>query len=314
LHLVEYAPASLQKDAGQILVLTHIDTVWPVGKIARMPFYISGEKVFGPGVLDMKAGIVMAVSALTAINKLNIKPQSKIVFFVNSAEETGNEAAHDWIRKLAKKSSAVLCLEPAMPGGALKVERKGRIVVRLEAKGKAAHGGSPEKGVSAVEELVAQLARLKKIRVKETTANIGLIGGGEKANVVPEAAWAVLDIRFWNNQDRERIMAYFRELEPAVPGAKLKFSVESLTPPMEKTKASAELYERARQIASSLDISLREGRTGGGSDASIASGVGIPALDGLGPDGDGIHAEHEHLKLASLLERTAFLTELLSKL
>ncbi|MDD8015302.1 MAG: M20 family metallopeptidase [Acidobacteriota bacterium] len=313
-HIVEYAPPFLPKDAGQILVLAHVDTVWPVGKITRMPFYISGEKIYGPGVLDMKAGIVMAFSALAAIDKLNIKPQSKIVFFINSAEETGSGAAHDWIRKLAKKSSAVLCLEPAMPGGALKVERKGRVVIRLDAKGKAAHGGSPEKGVSAVEELVSQLTRLKKIRVRETTVNIGIIGGGEKANVVPEGAWAILDIRFWKRLDRDRVMTYFRELEPVLSGAKLKFSVESSTPPMEKTMASAGLFERAGKIASSLDISLREVKSGGGSDASIASDAGAPTLDGLGPEGDGIHADHEHLRLPSFLERTALLTELLSRL
>ena len=165
-----------------------------------------------------------------------------------------------------------------------------------------------------MEELVSQITRLKKIRVKETTVNIGLIGGGEKANVVPEGAWAVLDIRFWKKMDRDKVMTYFRELEPVLTGAKLKFSVESSTPPMEKTMASTGLFERAVKVASSLDISLREGKSGGGSDASIASDAGAPALDGLGPDGDGIHADHEHLRLPSLLERTALLTELLTRL
>lgn len=314
LHLVEYAPGSLKSEPERILVLTHADTVWPVGKIGTMPYYVSGEKVFGPGALDMKAGLVMSLFALCTLRQLGIAPAKRIAVFINSAEETGNEAAHAVIRDLARKSSLVLCLEPALPGGALKLERKGRLVVRLEARGKAAHAGSPEKGVNAIEELVAQIARLKKIRTGEVTVNVGVCAGGEKANVVPDSAQAVLDVRFWRGADRERIRAYFREIQPAVNGAKIKAVLENPTPPMEKTKASVELFARACGIAAGLGQSLKGGKTGGGSDASIASGLGLPTLDGLGPDGDGIHAENEHVIIPSFVERTALLTELLAKL
>lgn len=314
LYLVEYPASAKAATEGQILILTHIDTVWPVGKIEKMPFFISGSKVFGPGALDMKAGLVMAISALKAVHQLSIRPAKRIAVFINSAEEIGNEASNEMILKLAKKSSYVLCLEPALPGGALKTRRKGRLVLRLEVKGKAAHAGTPEKGINAIDELMAQLRKLKRLATSGVTLSIGQIGGGEKANIVPEWAWAVLDIRFWSSGQQEKIISTSKQLKPTNPGAKIKFSVESLTPPMEKTKPSAQLLLEVKKIASSLEMALEDGKTGGGSDASIASSIGVPTLDGLGPDGEGIHAENEHLLLPSLIQRTALLTEILRQL
>lgn len=313
LFLAQY-PFKSKKRMGQNLLLTHADTVWPVGKIQEMPFYISGKKVFGPGALDMKAGLVMAVFSLRALKELNIQPKKRIAVFINSAEEVGSEASYKAIRNMARKSTCVLCLEPALPGGGLKVQRKGRLVIRLETKGKSAHAGTPDKGVNAIDELLLQLRRIKRLETKETTINFGLIGGGEKPNIVPDKAWAVLDIRFWQNDQKEKVKNFLNQLSPILEGARIKFSVESLTPPMEKTKANVKLFSRARRIASSLGMKLYAGKTGGGSDASIASSLGVPTLDGLGPDGDGIHAENEHLLLPSLVKRTAFLTELLIQL
>ena len=314
LVVAEFAPGRLKDADDEILVLTHVDTVWPVGKIVKMPFYVQGNRIYGPGVLDMKGGLVMVLAALRALQALNAKPQKRITVLVNSAEETGQGAAAETIRKLARKASLVLCLEPALPGGALKLERKGRLVVRMDVHGRSAHGGTPEKGVSAVEELVAQIAKFKRLRAGETTVNVGLIGGGEKANVVAESAWATLDVRFWKSADRDRVLKILREAVPTLRGARIKITVESTTPPMEKTKASEKLFVRAQGIAAGLGLALKGGKTGGGSDASIAAGLGVPTLDGLGPDGDGLHAEHEHLLLPSLIERTALLTELLRDL
>lgn len=310
----EFSPGRLKDADDEILVLTHIDTVWPVGKISKMPFYVQGNRLYGAGALDMKAGVVMLLAALRSLHGLNVKPRKRITVFVNSAEETGSAAAHDLIRKLARRASLVLCLEPALPGGALKLERKGRLVVRMDVHGRAAHGGTPEKGVSAIEELVTQISRFKRLRTGETTVNVGLVGGGEKPNIVAESAWAVLDVRFWKTKDRDRILKILREAVPTLRGARLKVAVESATPPMEKTKASEKLFVRAQEIAAGLGLALKGGRTGGGSDASIAAGLGIPTLDGLGPDGDGLHAEHEHLLVPSFVERTALLTELLKDL
>jgi len=314
LHLVEFQGHAKSPSEGRTLILTHIDTVWPVGKIEKMPFYISGDKVYGPGVLDMKAGLVEAVCSLKALHQLSLRPGRKIAIFINSAEETGHDASREIIARLANGSGLVLCLEPALLGGGLKTQRKGRIVIRLEVKGRAAHAGTPGKGVNAIEVLVDQLHRLKRLATGGITLSVDLIGGGEKANVVAEAAWAVMDIRFWNSVQKDRIISAFKHLKPTTSGAKFKFMVENLTPPMEKTKASIRLFQQAKKIGSAMGINLAEGRTGGGSDASIASSLGVATLDGLGPDGNGIHAENEHLLLSSLVQRTALLTELLLQL
>jgi len=314
LYVARYPSPTPKSLTEQILLLTHIDTVWPVGKLHTMPFYVSEDKVFGPGVLDMKASIVMTLFSLKALNELNTLPKKKIAVFINSAEEIGSDASYEVIRNLCKKSSYVLCLEPSLPGGALKIQRKGRLVIRLETNGKAAHAGNPNQGINAIEELMHQLSRVKELEKEETTVNIGLIEGGEKPNIVADTARAVLDVRFWKNEQKEKFMASLKKLNPVLKGARVKCITESSTPPMEKTEASAELFSRIKEIASSLNMKLSAGKTGGGSDASIASGMGIPTLDGLGPDGDGIHAENEHLLLSSLVERTALLTEILIQL
>jgi len=316
LHTVQYPALKSKLKKETILVLAHIDTVWPVGRIQNMPFYLSGQKVFGPGVLDMKAGLVMAIYALKTLRELNIESQKNILMFINSAEEIGNEASYEIIRKLARKSEYVLCLEPALPGGGLKIQRKGRLVIRLDVTGKAAHAGTPDKGTNAIEELMDQLRSLTKLRrTKGTTLNFGLISGGEKANIVAEKASATLDMRFWTNMHKQKILDSLRQLKPVRPGAKMRYIIESTTPPMEKTEASMRLLSQIREISeASLNMPLDAGKTGGGSDASIASSLGIPTIDGLGPDGEGIHAENEHLLLPSLVERTALLTELLRQL
>jgi len=316
LYTVHYPALKSKAKKEQILVLTHIDTVWPVGRIQNMPFYLSGSKIFGPGVLDMKAGIVMALYAIKTLHELNIDPRKNIVVFLNSAEEIGDVASYEIIKKLGKQSEYVLCLEPSLPGGGLKIQRKGRLVVRLEVSGKAAHAGTPDNGINAIEELMEQLRALKKLRrTKGTTLNIGLINGGEKANIVADKASATLDMRFWTNAHKQKILNSLKQLNPFFPGAKIRFSVESSTPPMEKTEASMALLSQIRDIAeSTFKMSLEAGKTGGGSDASIASNLGVPTIDGLGPDGEGIHADNEYLLLPSLVRRTALLTELLRQL
>ncbi len=314
LYLAEIPSSAPKKEEEQILLLTHIDTVWKMGKIEKMPFYISGDKAFGPGVLDMKASLVMAIYSLKALNELNIRPGKRIAIFINSAEEIGHKASNKTIRELSKKSAYALCLEPSLPGGALKIQRKGRLVLRLEAKGKAAHAGAPEKGINAIEELMVQLNYIQKIKTKETTVNIGLIGGGEKPNIVAEEAWAILDMRFWNTFKKEEIIQFLKQMKTEQKGAQVKYTVESYTPPMEHTSASAGLLSKVKEIASSMNMEIATGKSGGGSDASIASSLGIPTLDGLGPDGEGIHAENEYLILSSLIKRTALLTELLIQL
>lgn len=314
LYLAEYPSLKSKTRKEQILILTHVDTVWPVEKIKEMPFYVSGNKVFGPGVLDMKAGLVMAVSSLKAIHDLNIELEKRIAVFMNSAEEVESEVANEMIQKLAKRSCCVLCLEPSLPGGALKNQRKGRLVIRLETKGKSAHAGNPDEGINAVDELMAQLRAAHRLKSKTISVNTGIVKGGERVNIVPDRATAYLDIRFWNSAQKNKILTSLKELRPTLQGAKVKFAVESYLPPLEKTKASERLLAQVTDIALSMNVTLEAGKSGGGSDASIAASTGVATLDGLGPDGAGIHAEDEHLLLPSLIERTALLTELLCRL
>ncbi len=297
-----------------VLVLTHADTVWPVGRLKDMPWRAVGPKVFGPGALDMKAGLVMVLFALKAIKALGLEPRRPTVLFINSAEETGHPAANRWITQLARSSACVLCLEPALPGGALKVRRKGRLVVELNAAGRAAHAGTPQNGVNAIEELMAQLRSLLALRRGATSLNIGVVSGGTKANVVPEAARAVLDFRYWRGADEKRIRSALRSLKPKLAGARVSYAIESSVPPMERSLASRRLFETAARIARGMGIGLQAGQTGGGSDASLAASLGLPTLDGLGPDGDGIHAVNEHILVPSLVDRTALLAALLTGL
>ncbi|MDD8025868.1 MAG: M20/M25/M40 family metallo-hydrolase [Acidobacteriota bacterium] len=310
-HLVEWPPRA-GAGGDRVLVLTHVDTVWPTGRLAQMPFYIEGDKIFGPGVLDMKAGLVMAYAALRALSDLNRKPERRIAVFINSSEESACSAANEAIKSEARRSAAVFCLEPALPGGALKIQRKGRLVLRLDAAGRAAHAAQPERGVSAIEELLGQVRKLSGLRSKDVSLNVGRIGGGDKANVVPEAAWAELDFRFWTLAQKKKILAAARSLSPVVRGAKTRATVAGETPPMERTPGSDRLLAEARAAAAELGLTLAAGRACGGSDGSIAAGAGVPVLDGLGPDGDGIHAADEHCLLSSLVERAALLTVLLA--
>ena len=296
------------------LVLTHADTVWPVGQIEKMPFYIEGDRVYGPGVLDMKAGLTMVITVLRAFYQLNIVPQRRISVFINSCEEIPNPSAMSFLKKLGKNAHSAFCLEPSIPGGALKTQRKGRLVIKLSALGRAAHAGDPSQGINAIEELARQLQAVLKIRTKETSVSIGKINGGSQVNVVPEEASAWVDLRFWKSQQKEKILSKLKEIQPHIKGAKIKISQVSYNPPLEMTRGSAKLLQQVSDIASAMDCSLEAGKTGGGSDASIISNMNVPTLDGLGPDGDGIHSDNEHLLLPSLMERTALLAEILRQL
>ena len=313
-HLLEYPAKTGDRLDGRLLILTHIDTVWPVGRLARMPFYLQGDKVFGPGVLDMKAGLVLSYFALRALRELNLSPRRRVALFINSSEEAGCDEADEIIRAQAKAADRVLCLEPSLPGGALKIQRKGRCVVRLDAQGVAAHGGSPDKGVSAIDELMPVLRKIQTLRSADVSVNIGLIGGGEKANIVADAAFAMCHIRFWTIEQKAKILRFLKALGLTSSRAKIRTTIESTTPPMEKTRISEALFREARDVAVEMGFRLTGGKTGGGSDGSIAAGVGRAVLDGLGPDGNGIHAAHEHVLLPSLVERAALLTAFLQKL
>ncbi len=297
-----------------ILLLGHSDTVWECGTLARMPFRIQRGRAYGPGILDMKSGIVCGLWAFRALRAFKITPPSPVRFFLNSDEEIGSIAFRSQILAEARRARACLVLEPAAAGGALKTSRKGVGEFRIDVQGRSAHAGiDPTSGVNAINELARQLLRIERFARPKTglTINVGVIEGGTRPNVVPESASAWLDVRIPRLRDGERIERSLRELKPFLRGAKLRVSGGINRPPMERHMAEG-LFRKARDLALQLGFHLGEASTGGGSDGNFSAALGIPTLDGLGGVGDGAHALDEHILIRELPRRAALLAALLS--
>lgn len=299
----------------QVLILCHMDTVWPKGTLKERPFRIEDELAYGPGILDMKAGIANSIHALKAIRSLELKTQHRVRLLFNSDEEVGSPTSRLLIEQEAKRSTHVFCLEPgAGPNGALKIGRKGVGMFQVKVTGRAAHAGNePEKGISAIEEMAHQVLALHKFTNLEigTTVNVGVMQGGAVRNQVAPNAEAMVDLRVATAAEAERVTREILALTAKLPGAKLEITGGLNRPPMEKTEATGKLLEWARKIAGPLGIQLDEAHVGGGSDAQFAAAAGIPVLDGLGGVGEGPHADHEHISVAALSQRTALLASLL---
>jgi len=299
-----------------ILLLGHLDTVWDVGTLERMPFRISKGKAWGPGVLDMKSGIVCGLWALRALRALKVTPASPVRFFLNSDEEVSSRAFRKEILAEARRARAVLVLEPAAAGGALKTSRKGVGEFRITVHGRSAHAGiDPAAGVNAIAELARQLLRIEKMaRPKRgLTLNVGVMQGGTRSNVIPETAWAAVDVRIPRASDQEMIERQVHALKPIHPEARLEIQGGVNRPPMEHARAAA-LFRKAQELASELGMDLKEASTGGGSDGNFTAALGIPTLDGLGGVGDGAHALHEHVVIRELPRRAALLASLIANL
>jgi len=300
-----------------VMVLGHMDTVWPLGTLARRPVKIEDDKLFGPGSFDMKAGLVVAIHALEILQALDRNPKHPIVFFFSSLEETDCEPYQSVLEETARACDYVLDLEPAWPGGAVKTERKGCANYVLNIRGCAAHAGAdPRKGISAITELAHQIQMLNSFTDYEqgTTVNVGVINGGIRPNVVPDNAKAEIDVRFCRLVDGQAIDSKIKALAPHLTGAELEITGKIGMPPLERTEKVIALYKKAQEVASQLGFELGEVSTGGVSEACITSALGIPTLDGLGADGDGAHAEYEHVLLPSLATRSALLAGLLLEL
>ncbi len=296
----------LQADFGPrgsgILLLGHLDTVWELGTLARMPFRIAKGRAWGPGVLDMKAGVVSAMFALQAA-----RVARRVTVLLVSDEEVGSPSSRPITERIARGCHTVLVLEPATGlHGALKTARKGVGVFHIEVKGRAAHAGVDfEKGVSAIHELARQVQKIAGFtRLKRgLTVNVGVIGGGTRSNVVAEDAWAEVDVRISSKSDWPAIERRFRALG-ATGGLN--------RPPMERTAAIAALFRKAQRLGRDLGLNLEESMTGGGSDGNFTAALGIPTLDGLGAVGEGAHALNESILLDQFPVRTALLAKLLS--
>jgi glutamate carboxypeptidase len=299
-----------------IFILGHLDTVWELGTLRRMPFRIRKGRAYGPGIFDMKSGIVCGLWAIRALQACGIRPRCPVRFFLNSDEEASSVAFRTQLLAEARKARAVLVLEPAAAGGALKTSRKGVGEFRITVYGRAAHAGiNPGAGVNAISELAQQVLRVEKLaRPRQgLTLTVGLIEGGTRSNVVPERAAASIDVRIPHLKDREPLERKIRSLKPIHPEARLEIRGGINRPPMERAMA-AELFRRARELGSKLDMSIEEASTGGGSDGNFTAALGIPTLDGLGGVGDGAHAVHEHVIIRELPRRAALLAALIASL
>ena len=299
-----------------ILLLGHIDTVWDAGTLERMPFRISKGRAYGPGILDMKSGIVIGLWAIRALQAGKVAPSSPVRFFLNSDEEVSSRAFRKVILAEARGARAVLVLEPAADQGALKTARKGVGEFLITVHGRSAHAGiNPAAGVNAVSELARQLLRVESFaRPKQgLTLNVGVIDGGTRSNVIPERAWAAVDVRIPRLGDQKMIERKVYGLKPFHPGARLEIAGGINRPPMEHARAAA-LFQRAKELGRQMGMKIEEASTGGGSDGNFTATLGIPTLDGLGGVGDGAHALDEHVVIAELPRRAALLAALIAAL
>jgi len=309
-----YQPAAKRGARGQILVLGHYDTVYASGSLQRMPFRVSGGRVYGPGVYDMKAGIVQALFALDALRHVGAPITKRMVFLWTSDEEIGSESSRKLLEGEAKRSDAVLVLEPSFgPRGLLKTARKGVGEAEIMVHGRASHAGlAPEKGVNAIHELALQLARIREwndLR-RGISVNAGIVGGGTRTNVIPDYAKAIIDLRAIRLADMRAIEEKLHALKPILPGAKLEVRGGFNRPPLER-RQSAALFERASKLAKEMGLRIGECTAGGGSDGNLTAALGVPTLDGLGAVGDGAHSAGEYVIARTMPERAALLAALL---
>ncbi|HHX10675.1 MAG TPA: M20 family metallopeptidase [Firmicutes bacterium] len=300
-----------------ILILCHMDTVWDAGETQRRPFRVQNGKAYGPGVYDMKAGIVQAIFAVKTLKDLGLLPGKKIVVLHNSDEEIGSPSSRPIIEDEARKASAVLVLEPTALGGSLKTWRKGVGSFTVSIKGRASHAGADyEKGVSAITEAAHQILRLHGLTDLDagTTVNVGVVKAGTRSNVIAEQATLEVDLRVKTLDAANTVIPEIKGLKPVHPEVTLEVKGELNRPPMERTEGNLRLFNLAQEIGREMGMELTESGTGGGSDGNFTSALGIPTLDGLGAVGDGAHALTEYVVLSSLPERAAVVAGLLLRI
>jgi glutamate carboxypeptidase len=298
-----------------VLLLGHYDTVYPLGTLATMPCRVVDDKLTGPGVLDMKAGIALMLHALAGLQQWHGGLPRPVTVLLVSDEEVGSDSSRAITEALAKRAAAVLVLEPSYgPHGAVKTARKGVGGYLVKVTGKAAHAGLDfQKGVNAILELARQIEKISSFTdlKKGLTVNVGIVSGGSRTNVVPAEASAQVDVRIARMKDAAGIDKKMRSLRPFNRKCKIEIAGGINRPPMERTAGVAALYKQAAAIARDLGWKLGEAAVGGGSDGNFTAGLGIPTLDGLGGVGDGAHAPHEHILISQLPRRAALIAGLI---
>jgi glutamate carboxypeptidase len=308
-------PLNRKKGAPLQLLIGHCDTVWKKNILSSMPITEEENRLSGPGIFDMKAGLTQMIFTLQTIRDLDLELGVTPVLFINSDEEIGSHESTSAIRKLARIADRALVLEPPLGlGGKLKTERKGIGRFTVTVRGKPAHAGlNPDKGVSAIVELSYQIQQLFGLNdfEKGITVNVGMIQGGSSANVIAEESRAVVDVRVRNMEDARRIEKEIMSLKPKQEGSEVHVEGYFGRPPMERTPRNRRLWSLARDMGSLLGLELKEAAAGGGSDGNTTSQY-TATLDGLGTTGDGAHARHEYIVKEKLVERTALLTLLVT--
>jgi glutamate carboxypeptidase len=303
-----------ENDEQPLLVVGHLDTVWPAGTLAARPFRVDAGRAFGPGIFDMKAGVAIAVHALDAIIRLGRNVKRSVVLLMTCDEETGSHFSREIIESESRRARAALVLEPPIPGGTIKTGRKGVGEFELIIKGRPAHAGNdPRAGISAITELAHQIIVINRMSDYEqgTTLNVGTVRGGVLSNVIAAEARASVDMRFKTMEEGNRITEAMASLTPVLEGARLEVRGGINRPPLVRTPEIGALFEHARELASELGFELKEGSVGGGSDGNFIAALGVPVLDGLGVDGAGAHAEHEHIIIDDIPRRAALLARLI---
>jgi len=313
-HLV--IKAFQKQNAGQILLVGHTDTVHSLGSLSERPWRVDHDRIYGPGIFDMKANCALAIEALRTLAELKMTPAFGVTVVLTCDEEVGSMSGWPLIEQVAKSQSTrcAFVMEPPASGGRVKTSRKGTGIFAIKVEGKAAHAGlEPEKGASAILELARQTEQLHALNLSGSgiTLNVGVVHGGTRSNVVAAEAQGEIDVRFSTEAESREIERILSSLKPIDERTKVFVSGGINRPPMERTPAVVELFEKARAIASDLDFELGEAQVGGASDGNFLAALGIPVLDGLGISGDGAHAVHEHIEADDIARRGALIGGLL---
>jgi glutamate carboxypeptidase len=306
------------KKDGQILALGHSDTVWPLGTLKTMPFRQKSGRLFGPGVLDMKAGLAFFVHATRTLRELDVPVRRRVVLQVNSDEEVGSESSRALTEEAAKQSIAVLVLEPGTGlEGKLKTARKGVGDYTIRVRGRAAHAGLDfTEGANAIVEMSRQLERIAGFTRLDRgiTVSPGVIQGGTRSNVVPAECRSEIDVRAPRAADQRYLTRCFASLKPFDKRCTIEVTGGLNRPPMERSAGARRLFGIARGLAAELGVELEESSSGGGSDGNFTAALGVPTLDGLGAVGEGAHAIHESILIRRIADRTALLAKLVAAL
>jgi glutamate carboxypeptidase len=289
-----------------------MDTVFPLSTLQKIPYREEGEKIFGPGTLDMKAGIVIALAALEEAQKLGL--DRPVTLLCTSDEEIGSHTSRALIETIAKESALVLVMEPALVDGSLKTWRKGTGEFRVKTMGRAAHaGGDHQTGRNAIEEMAHQVIAIQKLTdySKQTTLNVGVIHGGTVSNVVPDECVVKVDVRVMQPSEWKRIESEMKELKPVLDGTTIEITGRLNRPPMPFDDTMKATFEKAKSIAARIGMNLTAGGTGGASDGNFVAALGIPVLDGMGAVGEGYHSEREYIFTNSMEQKARLIASLL---